>query len=59
MSPTFALMLLGEYESVPFALPTFTACTTIWPVEVPVEKAEEVVVVAAGWMLVLFLLIFL
>jgi hypothetical protein len=51
MSPTFALMLLGLYAKVPFALPTFTACTTIWPVEVPVpveEEAEEVVVAAEG-----------
>lgn len=32
---------------MPFALPTLTTCTVIWPVEV--EATEEEVVVAAGW----------
>jgi len=54
-SPTLAFMLLGEYSSVPFALPTFTTCTTTWPeeeVEVPTVEAADEVVVAAGGVLV-------
>jgi len=44
MSPTAAVMLLGEYASVPFALPTLTTWTVT---PLAVEAAAEVVVVAA------------
>ena len=33
MSPTAAVILLGEYARVPFEFPTFTTCTVTAPVD--------------------------